>query len=118
MMVASKTEDYQLLGDVLDQGPKDLGYSREALKQYVLDLYYSKGQTFCYKFDWSSFRMAYRNPRFSELGKVLTKVALERGTGVLYWRSLNSPPPSCLTTPSTCLWVARGLLGNQDGEAC
>ena len=46
MMVASKTEDYQLLGDVLDQGLKELGYSREDLnvelfasdKQHVLDL--------------------------------------------------------------------------------
>ena len=31
MMVASKTKDYQLLGDVLDQGLKELGYSREDL---------------------------------------------------------------------------------------
>ena len=52
MMVASKTEDYQLLGDVLDQGLKGLGYSREDLnmelfagdKQHVLDLYCSKGK--------------------------------------------------------------------------
>ena len=29
MMAASKTEDYQLLGEVLDQGLKELGYSRE-----------------------------------------------------------------------------------------
>ena len=28
MMVASKTEDYQLMGDVLDQGLKELAYSR------------------------------------------------------------------------------------------
>ena len=31
MMAASKTEDYQLLGQVLDQGLKELGYSREDL---------------------------------------------------------------------------------------
>ena len=31
MMVASKTEDYQLLGDVLDQRLRELGYSREDL---------------------------------------------------------------------------------------
>ena len=31
MMVASETEDYQLLGDVLDQGLRELGYSREDL---------------------------------------------------------------------------------------
>ena len=57
-MVASKTEDYQLLGDVLDIGLRELRYSREDLnvelfasnKQHVLDLYCSKGENCCYKF--------------------------------------------------------------------
>ena len=92
MMVASKTEDYQLLGDVLDQRLRELAYSREDLnvelfasnKQHVLDLYCSKGKNYCYKFYWPSFGMAYGNPIFSELGKVLTKVALERSRMVLY----------------------------------
>ena len=108
MMVASKTEDYQLLGDVLDQGLSELGYSQEDLnvelfasdKQHVLDLYCSKGKNCCYKFYWPSFGMAYGNSRFSELGKVLTGVALERSHMVLcsptcraherneYWRTL------------------------------
>ena len=108
MMVASKTEDYQLLGDVLDQGLRELGHSREDLnvelfasdKQHVLDLYCSKGKNCCYKFYWPSFGMAYGNPRFNELGKVLTKVALEQSRMVLcspdwgthggneYWRTL------------------------------
>ena len=91
MMFASKAEDYQRLGDVLDQGLKELGYSREDLnlelfasdKQHVLGLYCSKGNNCCYKFYWPSFGMAYGNPRFSELGKVLTKVALERSRMVL-----------------------------------
>ena len=86
MRVASKTEDHQVLGDVLDQGLKKLGYSREDLnvelfasdKQHVLDLYRSKEKICCYKLYWPSFGMAYGNPRFSEFGKVLTKVALER----------------------------------------
>ena len=85
MMVASKTEDYPLLEDVLDQGLKELGYSREDLnvelfasdKQQVLDLYCSKWSNCCYKSYPASFHMAYKNPRFSELGRVLTKVALE-----------------------------------------
>ena len=84
MMVASKTEDYQLLADVLDQGLKELAYSREDLnvelfasdKQHILDLYCSKGQICCYKFYMPSFGMAFGNPRFSELRKVVTKVAL------------------------------------------
>ena len=58
MMVASKTEHYQLLGDVLDQGLGELGYSWKDLnvelftsdKQHVLDLYCSKGGNCCYKF--------------------------------------------------------------------
>ena len=53
-----------------------------------------------YKFYWFSFGMAYGNPRFSELGKVLTKVALEGSRMVLcspdwgahggneYWRNV------------------------------
>ena len=57
IMVASKTEDYQLLGDVLDHGLKALGHSREDLnvelfasdKQHVLDLYCSKGKISGYK---------------------------------------------------------------------
>ena len=107
MMVASKTEDYQLLWGVLDQGKKEWRYSREDLnvelfitdKQQVLDLYCSKGQNCCYDFHWPSFEMAYRNSTFSELGNVLTNVAMERSRMVLcspdwgahalneYWRT-------------------------------
>ena len=53
-------------------------------KQHVSDLYCSRGKNCCYKFYWPPFGMAYRNPRFSELGKVLTKVALEHSHTVLY----------------------------------
>ena len=108
MMVASETEDYQLLGDVLDQGLKESGYSREHLKvelfgsdkQHVSDLYCSKGKNCCYKYYWPCFGIAYGNPRFGELGKVLKMVALERSCLVLwspdweahgrnqYWRTL------------------------------
>ena len=85
-----------------------MGYSREDLsvevfasdKQNVLDLYCSRGKKCSYKFYWPSSGMAYGNLRFSELGKVLTKVALERSRVVLcspdwqahggneYWRAL------------------------------
>ena len=76
MMAASKTEDYQLLGEVLDQGLKELGYSREdpsvelfaSDKQHGLDLYCSKGKNCSHKLYWPSFGMAYGNLRFSELG--------------------------------------------------
>ena len=73
MMAASKTEDYQLLGEVPDQGLKEFGYSREDLdvelfagdEQHVLDLYCSKVKNCSYKIHWPSFRMSYGSPRFS-----------------------------------------------------
>ena len=129
MMVASKTEDYQLLGDFLDQGLKALGYSREDLnvelfasdKQHVLDLYCSKGKNCCYKFYWPSFGMAYGNPRFSELGKVLTKVAPERSRMVLcspdwgayggneYWRTLlDKLTLTSIQLPDDAIYVPLG----------
>ena len=128
-MVASKTEDYQLLGDVLDQGLRGLRYSREdrnvelfaSNKQHVLDLYSHKGKNCCYKFYWPSFGMAYGNPRFSELGKVLTKVALERSRMVLcspdwgahggneYWRTLlDKLTLTSIQLPDDAIYVPLG----------
>ena len=129
MMAASKTEDYQLLGEVLDQGLEEMGYSRENLsvqlfasdKQHVLDLYCSKGENCSYKFWWPSFGMAYGNPRFSELGKFLTKVALERSRMVLcspdwgphggneYWQTLlEQLTISLVRLPDEAIYVPLG----------
>ena len=129
IMAASKTEDFQQLGEVLDQGLKELGYSREDLsvellasdKQHVLDLYCSKGKNCRYKFYWPSFGMAYGNPRFSELGMVLTKVALERSRMVLcspdwgahggneYWRTLlDRLTISSVRLPDEAIYVPLG----------
>ena len=119
MLEGSKTEDYQLLREVVDQGPRELGYSGEDLnvelvasdKQHVLDLCSSKGQSCCYKFYRPSFGMAYGKPRSSELGKILTKVAMEGSRmflcspdegvhgGTEYWRSVSEK----LTMTSTQL---------------
>ena len=129
MMVASITEDYQLLAGVLDKGLKELGYSREDLnvelfasdKQHFLDLYCSKGKNCCYKFYRPSFGMAYGNPRFSELGKVSTKVVLERSRMVLcspdwgahggneYWRTLlNKLTLTSIQLPDDAIYMPRG----------
>ena len=129
MMVASKTEEYQLLGDVLDQGLRELGYSREdrnvelfgSDKQRVLDLYCSKGKNCCYKFYWPSFGMAYGIPRFSEPGKVVTKVALGRTCMVLcspdwgahwgneYWRTLlDKLTLTSIKLPDDAIYVPVG----------
>ena len=129
MMTASKTEDYQLLGGVLDQGLKELGYSTEdqsvelfaSDKQHVLDLYCSKGKNCCYQFYWHSFGMAYRNLSFRELGRVLTKVALERSRMVLcspdqgahggneYWQNLlDRLTISSVRLPDEAIYVPLG----------
>ena len=71
MMVASKTEDYQLLGNLLDQGLKELGYSREDLnvelfasdKQHVLDLYCSKGKNLLLQILLALFRDGLQEPQ-------------------------------------------------------
>ena len=65
--------------------------------------------------------MAYRNPRFSELGKVLTKVALERSRMVLcspdwgahggneYWRNLlDRLTISSVRLPDEAIYVTLG----------
>ena len=65
--------------------------------------------------------MAYRNPRFSELGKVLTKVALERSRMVLYspdpgahggneyWRTLlDKLTLTPIQLPDDAIWVRPG----------
>ena len=129
MMAAFRTEDYQLLEEVLDQGLKEFAYSREDLsvelfasdKQHVLDLYCSKGKNCCYKFYWPSFGMAYGKCRFSELGKVLTKVALERSRMVLcspdggahrgneYWQTLlDRLTISSVRLPNEAIYVPLG----------
>ena len=94
--------------DVLDQGLKELGYfpgrpERGAIRQRQATCpgpLLHQGKNCCYKFYWPSFGMAYGNPGFSELGKVLTKVPLEHSRMVLcspdwgahggneYWRTL------------------------------
>ena len=129
MMAASKTEHYQRLGEVLHQGLKELGYSREDLrvelfasdKQHVLDLYGSKGKNCSYKCYWPSFGMSCGSPRFSELGEVLTKVGLERSRMVLcspdwganegneYWRNLlDRLTISSVRLPEEAIYVPLG----------
>ena len=78
--------------------------------------------------------MAYGNPRFSELGKVLTKVALERSRMVLcspdkgahggkkYLPTLlDRLTISSVRLPDEAIYVPPGRktpIGNPDGEVC
>ena len=77
--------------------------------------------------------MAYGNPRFSELGKVLTKVALERSRMVLcspdwgahggneYWRTLlDKLTISSVRLPDEAIYVPLGLkkVPTRTGPRC
>ena len=90
-------------------------------KQHVLDLYCSKGKNCCYEFYSPSFGMAYGNPRFSDLGKVLTRVALDRSRMVLcspdwgahegneYWRTLlDKLTLASIKLPDDAIYVPLG----------
>ena len=92
-------------------------------KQHVLDLYCSKGKNCSYKFYWPSFWKAYWNPRFSELGKILTKVALDCSRMVLcsphsgahggneYWRTLlDRLTISSVQLPDEAIYVPLGPI--------
>ena len=71
MMAASKTGDYQLCREVLDQGLNELDYSREDLSvkmfssdtQHVLDLHCSKGKNCSFKILLTLFRDGLRGPQ-------------------------------------------------------
>ena len=129
-MVPASTEDHQRLGEVPEKGLKQFGYSREDLtgglfaidKEQFLDLYCSKGQNGSHNVYWPSVRMAHGNPRFSELQKVLTKVALEPSRRLLcspdwgahgrneYW--LTAFERLTLTSsllPDNAMYVRRGM---------
>ena len=94
-------------------------------KQHVLDLYC------CYKFYWPSFGMAYGNPRFSELGNVFTKVALERSRMVLcspdwgahggndYWQNLlDRLTISSVRLPDEAIYVPLGCKTAIGKQGC
>ena len=65
-----------------------------------MQLYYSKHMNNAFGFFWKAMGLAYANPPFSLLAKVLTKIAYEGGRGVMctpdwgcsgehaYWRQL------------------------------
>ena len=81
----------------------------------------AKGKNSSYKFYFPSFGMAYRDPRFSEPGKVLIKVALERSRMVLcspgwgahggneYWRTLlDKLTLTSIQLPDDAIYVPLG----------
>ena len=103
-----RTENYQLVRPVLENGltalQVDLNEVQVELlasnEQHMMQLYCLPYLNNAYRLYWKSMRLCYFNPPFSQLPKVLTKIALEEARVVLcipdwgttgeqpYWRRL------------------------------
>ena len=103
-----RTENYQLARHALENGLAALQISLDEIQvelfaspqQHVMQLYCSKHTNNAFRFFWKTMGLAYANPPFSLLAKVLTKIAYEGGRVVMctpdwgssgehaYWRRL------------------------------
>ena len=103
-----RTENYQLARHVLENGLAALQVNLDEIKvvffasqqQQIMQLYCSKHLNNAFRFFWKAMGLAYANPPFSLLAKVLTKIAYEGGTVVMctpdwdctgeqaYWRRM------------------------------
>ena len=102
-----RTANYQLARQVLENGLAGLQVSPEEIQvelfasqhQDIMQLYCSKHMNNPYRFFWKAIGLAYANPPFSLLAKVLTKIAYEGGRVMCtpdwgcsgehaYWRQL------------------------------
>ena len=125
MMVASKTDDYQLLGDVLDQGLKELGYSREDLNVKLSPATSNMSWTstaatgtFLLQVLLAPFRDGLREPHLQSTGEGLDQGGrgtfpygpvfprLESPWGSEYWRTLlDKLTPTSVQLPDDAIYV-------------
>ena len=85
------TENYQLAHHVLENGLAALQVSLDEIQvelfasqeQHIMQLYCSKHMNNAFRFFWEAMGLAYANPPFSLLAKVLTKIAYEGGRVVM-----------------------------------
>ena len=86
-----RTEKYQLARHVLENGLADLQVSLDDIQveffasqhQLLMQLFCSKHLNNAFRFFWKAMGLAYANPPFSLLAKVLTKIAYQGGRVVL-----------------------------------
>ena len=103
-----RTENYQLARHVLENGLAALQVNMDEIQvelfasqqQHIMQLYCSKQLNNAFRFFWKAMGLAYANPPFSMLAKVLTKIAYEGGRVVMctpdwgcsgehaYWRRM------------------------------
>ena len=86
-----RTENYQLARHILENGLAALQVSLDEIQvelfasqqQHIMQLYCSKHLINAFRFFWKAMGLAYANPPFSLLAKVLTKIASEGGRVVM-----------------------------------
>ena len=86
-----RTENYQLAPHVLEYGLAALQVNLDEIQvelfasqqQHIMQLYCSKQLNNAFRFFWKTMGVAYANPPFSLLAKVLTKIAYEGGRVVM-----------------------------------
>ena len=86
-----RTENYQLALHVLEDGLAALQVSLDEIQvelfagrqQHIMQYYCSKHLNNTFRFFWKAIGLAYANPPFSLLAKVLSKIAYEGGRAVM-----------------------------------
>ena len=85
-----RTENYQLVRPVSENGLAALQVDLNEVQvnllskeEHMMQLYCSRYPKNAYRFYWKSMGLCYANPPFSQLAKVLTKIALEGARVVL-----------------------------------
>ena len=86
-----RTENYQLARHVLENGLAALQVNLDEIQvelfasqqKHIMQLYCSKQMNNAFRFFWKAMGLAYANPPFSLLAKVLTKIAYEGGRVVM-----------------------------------
>ena len=106
-----RTENYQLVRQILERGLAALQVNLDEIhvelfasrQQHIMQLYCSKHLNNAFRFLWKEMGLAYANPPFSLLARVLTKIAYEGGRVVMctpdwgcsgehaYWHRMLDP---------------------------
>ena len=121
-----RTEHYRLARHVLENGLAALQVTPDEIQvellarqqQHIMQLYCSKYLNNAFRFFWKARGLAYANPPFPLLAKVLTKIAYERGRIVMctpdwgcsgehaYWRRmLDRMTVGRVQLPDGPIWV-------------
>ena len=94
-----RTENYQLVRQVLEHELAALQVSLDEIQvglfasqqQHIMQLYCSKHLNNAFRFFWKAMGLAYANPPFSLLAKVLTQIAYEAdSSGISRWRTVTA----------------------------